>query len=69
MAVYIGDDQARNFSGKTIPFKVDQRKSGKWNSLFIKDATTVTAISGTTISGLTGLWAIDAQIIEADQQK
>ncbi len=62
MAVYVGDDKAKNFSKKTIPFKVDRGKSGKWNSLFIKNATTVTAISGTTINGVRGLWAVDGQL-------
>ncbi|MHC4072411.1 MAG: sialidase family protein [Planctomycetota bacterium] len=69
MAVYVGDDKARNFSGKTIPFKVDPGKSGKWNSLFIKNTTTVAAISGTTIDGITGLWAVDGQIAETDQEE
>jgi hypothetical protein len=65
MAVYVGDNQARNFAGKTIPFNVDPGRSGKWNSLFIKDAATVTALSGTTIGGTTGLWAMDGRLIEA----
>jgi len=65
MAVYVGDDEAKNFSHRTIPFRVDKGKSGKWNSLFIKNATTVTAISGTTINGVRGLWMIDGQLVEA----
>ena len=68
MAVFIGDGEARNFSAKTIPFKVDRGKSGNWNSLFIKNATTVTAISGTTINGVRGLWAIDGQLIRTDHE-
>jgi len=67
MAVFVGDAEARNFSGETIPFNVDSGKSGKWNSLFIKNAATVTAISGTTINGITGLWAIDGQLIRTDR--
>ncbi len=66
MAVYVGDDQARNFSSKTAPFEVDPGGSGKWNSLFIKDAATVTALSGTTIGGTTGLWAIDGRLMGID---
>lgn len=68
MAVYVGDAEARNFSGKTTPFKTDSGRSGKWNSLFIKNTTTVTAISGTTIDGITGLWAIDGQLIRIDHE-
>ncbi|MHC4116172.1 MAG: exo-alpha-sialidase [Planctomycetota bacterium] len=65
MAVYVGDAEARNFSGKTTPFNTDPGKSGKWNSLFIKNATTVTAVSGTTIASVTGLWAIDGHLVRA----
>jgi tRNA U34 5-carboxymethylaminomethyl modifying GTPase MnmE/TrmE len=68
MAVYVGDAEAKNFSGKTIPFNTDSGRSGKWNSLFIKNVTTVAAISGTTIDGITGLWAIDGQLIRADHE-
>jgi len=68
MAVFIGDSEAKNFSGKTIPFKVDKGRSGKWNSLFLKNKTTVTAISGTTINGARGLWAIDGQLIRTDHE-
>ncbi|MBL7189418.1 MAG: exo-alpha-sialidase [Phycisphaerae bacterium] len=68
MAVYVGDDEAKNFDAKTIPFKVDPGRSGKWNSLFIKKATTVTAVSGTTIDGITGLWAVDGQLIRTDHE-
>ncbi|MHC4753028.1 MAG: sialidase family protein [Planctomycetota bacterium] len=69
MAVYLGNDEARSFSGKTVPFNVDPGKAGKWNSLFIKSATTVTAISGTTINGVTGLWAIDGQIMQKNAEE
>lgn len=68
MAVYVGDAEAKNFSGKTTPFETDSGRSGKWNSLFIKKATTVTAISGTTIDDITGLWAIDGQLVGADHE-
>jgi hypothetical protein len=64
MAVYLGDDEAKDFSQRTIPFKVDKGKSGKWNSLFIKSVTTVTAISGTTINGVKGLWMVDGQLVK-----
>jgi hypothetical protein len=68
MAVFVGDAEARNFSGRTTPFNSDSGKSGKWNSLFIKNTTTVTAISGTTIDGIAGLWAIDGQLIRIDHE-
>jgi len=69
MAVYTGDEKAKNFAGRTIPFNVDAGKSGKWNSLFIKNANTVTAVSGTTIDGVSGLWAIDGRLVESNDEK
>ena len=62
MAVYIGDSDARNFTSRSFPFAVPEDASGLWNALFIKNASTVTAISGTTIDGVRGLWAIDGRL-------
>jgi hypothetical protein len=62
MVVYLGDSEARNFTGKSVPFPVVPEASGLWNALFIKDETTVTAISGTVINGVRGLWAIDGTL-------
>ena len=58
MVVYVGDEKARNFGGRSVPFEVPSKSGGLWNSLFIKDAHTITAISG--YHG--GLWAIDGHI-------
>ena len=62
MAVYVGDSTARNFTNRSFPFGVPSGASGLWNSLFVKDEATITAISGTTIDGTRGLWAIDGRI-------
>lgn len=62
MVVYLGDSEARNFTGKSVPFPVVPEAGGLWNALFIKDETTVTAISGTVINGVRGLWAIDGTL-------
>lgn len=74
MVVYVGDEDARHFAGRSVPFDVAAEASGLWNSLFVKDVkdvkngksgktpTTVTAISGTTIGGVRGLWAIDGRV-------
>ena len=59
MAVYVGDDEARHFSGRSMPFPTDAGRAGQWNALFAKDATTVTAISSTTVDGRSGVWLID----------
>jgi hypothetical protein len=65
MVVYVGDESARDFDAKTVPFHADEGRQSQWNSLFIKNATTVTAISGTTIGGVSGLWAIDGELSDA----
>lgn len=63
MVVYIGDASARNFTNKSVPFSVPPTSNGLWNSLFIKNATTVTAISQITTNGVQGLWAIDGVLL------
>ncbi len=71
MAVYLGDPNAQNFTDYTrasIPFAIASNVSGLWNGLFIKNATTVTAISTTTINGVFGLWAIDGHLNYPDGQ-
>lgn len=65
MAVYIGDPSAQNFTPYTqasVPFAIASNVSGLWNALFLKNSTTVTAISSTTINGVFGLWAIDGRL-------
>ena len=64
MVVYIGDSNAKNFSNKSVPFQVAPNISCLWNSLFVKDSDTVTAISGTTIRGARGVWSIDGRFVE-----
>ena len=59
MVVYVGDSEARNFTAKSVPFPVPAGSQGLWNSLFIKNPTTVTAISQTALDGIRGLWAVD----------
>lgn len=62
MAVFVGDRNARNFTSRTTPFPVDEGHSALWNSLFCKNQKTVTAISGTAIDGVWGVWAIDGKL-------
>lgn len=63
MAVYIGDSGARNFTNRSFPFAVAEDSSGLWNSLFIKNPETVTALSHTTVDGVRGLWAVDGRLV------
>ena len=63
MVVYIGDEQARNFGNRSVPFNLPPDTAGLWSSLFIKDEHTVTAVSGTTVDGVAGLWAVDGRLV------
>ncbi len=49
MSVGIGDDYAKNFSRRSFPFNAPEGHGTWWNSLFIKDSLTVTAVTGTDI--------------------
>ena len=62
MAVYIGDSSAHGFTNISIPFPVPANANGLWNSLFIRNASTLTAISTTTLGGVYGLWSIDGHL-------
>jgi hypothetical protein len=59
MAVSLGNQQARDFEVPTFPFPDASDIPQLWNSLFIKNAHTVTAISETTHQGIRGIWAVD----------
>jgi hypothetical protein len=58
MVVYVGDENAQNFEGRSVPFDVPSNEGGWWPSLFVKDSQTITAISA--CNG--GIWAIDGRI-------
>jgi hypothetical protein len=62
LAVYIGNASAANFANKSYPLATPTRGNQAWSSLFVKDATTVTAITAATIDQTRGLWAIDGRV-------
>ncbi|NLS94837.1 MAG: exo-alpha-sialidase [Planctomycetaceae bacterium] len=62
MVVYVGDAEATRFAGRSVPFEALTDAPGLWNALFVKDAKTITAISGTAVDGVKGLWAIDGHV-------
>jgi hypothetical protein len=66
MVVYIGDAGARRFAGRSVPFPLPDGVGGMWNSLFVKDASTVTALTSTSLRGRRGVWAIDGHVIRAE---
>jgi hypothetical protein len=68
MAVCVGDEHARNFTNKTYPLPLDPKGNQAWNSLFVKDAHTLTAISNATIKGVRGIWAIDGRVSRPNRE-
>jgi hypothetical protein len=62
MVVYVGDRHAKSFANRSVPFDLPEDVEGLWNSLFVKDDNTVTALSSTTINEVRGLWAVDGRV-------
>ncbi len=62
MIVYIGDQNAKNFAMRSVPFELPKNEKGQWNSLFAKNENTVTALTSAKINGTFGLWAIDGKL-------
>lgn len=65
MAVEIGDENGRNFSRRSIPFKVPLSKHGLWNSLSVIDGKTPVAITSTNAfsSTSTEVWMMKGRVI------
>ena len=65
MAVEIGDKNGRNFSRRSIPFKVPLSKHGLWNSLRVIDGHTPVAITSTNAysSTSTEVWMMKGRVI------
>ena len=62
MAVWTGDENARNFTDVSYPFAGFGPVKGLWNSLWVKDARTVSALSSCQINGVFGVWRIDGTL-------
>lgn len=63
MFVTVGDENARNFGGKSIPFVVPLNKQGLWNSLCVLDDDTVIALTSTNAySNGTEIWMIKGRV-------
>ncbi|MFO0909050.1 MAG: sialidase family protein [Isosphaeraceae bacterium] len=62
MAVCVGDRHARNFTNKTYPLPLGPRGNQAWNSLFVKDEKTITAVLTATVNGVRGTWAVDGRL-------
>ncbi|MBI5835181.1 MAG: exo-alpha-sialidase [Armatimonadetes bacterium] len=64
MAVWLSDATGRAFGAASRPFALDAGVRGYWNSLWLRDARTVVALSGTRVGEVAGLWAIDGRVSE-----
>lgn len=68
MVVYIGDDEARNFCSRSVPFELPDAVSGKWNSLLVKDDDTVLAVSSVMKDGIQQIWMVDGTLLKREQR-
>ena len=62
MAVWTGDENARDFADLSFPFAAFGAPKELWNSLWNKDARTVSALSSAKIGDVFGVWCVDGQI-------
>ena len=65
MKVVVGDDRARGFSGRSVPFKVPADKYGLWNSICILDDDTIIALTSTNAFGRNmEVWMIRGRLVK-----
>ena len=64
MAVWTGDENAREFADLSFPFAALGAPAQLWNSLWVKDAQTVSAVSSAQINGVFGVWCIDGKVAQ-----
>lgn len=62
MAVFIGDEHAKGFTNRTLPFGLPPESNAQWNSLFVKDGQTVFALTNASIQDQRGLWCIEGRM-------
>jgi hypothetical protein len=65
MKVAIGTNQARDFKGKTTPFKISEGKSALWNSITVLKDDTVIALTTTnqfSSSNASQIWMIKGHL-------
>ena len=66
MKVVIGNENAKLFNHKSVPFAIAGSKSGLWNSLSVIDNNTVVALTSTNAysgDGTTEIWMIKGHVI------
>ncbi|RZF58903.1 sialidase family protein [Sphingobacterium corticibacterium] len=65
MKVVIGDDQAKNFTSKSVPFSIPGNKSCLWNSVTVLHDNTIIAVTSTNAygTGNTEVWMVKGKVI------
>lgn len=66
MKVVIGNENAKSFNRKSVPFAIAASKSGLWNSLSVIENNTVVALTSTngySSNGTTEVWMIKGHVI------
>jgi GH43 family beta-xylosidase len=64
MKVVIGDEEARNFNRKSVPFIIPENKSCLWNSLCILNDNTIIAVASTNaFSDHTEVWMVKGHLV------
>lgn len=65
MKVVVGDDRARGFSGRSVPFKVPADRCGLWNSICVLDDDTIIALTSTNAyGGNMEVWMIHGRLVK-----
>ncbi|OXA76703.1 BNR repeat-like domain-containing protein [Flavobacterium aquidurense] len=64
MKVVIGNNQAKNFDRKSVPFLIGAGKSGLWNSISVLDDDTIIALTTTNSFGNSSqIWMIKGHVL------
>lgn len=58
MAVYVGDEQARGFTNRSLPFGLPPNSNSEWNALCVLDNHHLIALTSATIQGKRGVWIV-----------
>ncbi|MBL9146107.1 MAG: exo-alpha-sialidase [Verrucomicrobiaceae bacterium] len=58
MAVYVGDEHARGFTHRTLPFGLPPESNSEWNALCVLEADHVIALTSAMIQGKRGVWMV-----------
>lgn len=58
MAVYVGDEHARSFTNRSLPFGLPPNSNSEWNALCVLDDHHLIALTSATIQGKRGVWIV-----------